>query len=324
MIKYVIKRLLWMIPLILSVTVVIFTLMYFVPGDPARIVAGTDADEEDVELIREKLGLDQPYIVRLKDYVEDVFFHFDFGTSITNGSSIQSSLMERFPRTLLLTVNSLVLTILIGIPLGIIAAVNPNTWKDRIAMFFSLVAVSIPPFWLALMLVIVFALNLGWLPMMGIGSFKYYILPTIANSVIGIAMQARQTRSSMLESLNSDYIVTCRAKGLSRKGIIFRHALPNASIPIITEMFFTLSGGIAGSLIIENVFSIPGIGVYLVNALNSRDYPVVQGTVIFIAIWVCLLNLITDLGYAFVDPRIRASFTGSSKKWSRNKKEVAV
>ena len=158
--------------------------------------------------------------------------------------------------------------------------------------------------------------------MLGIGGFKYYILPTIANSVVGIAMQARQTRSAMLEALHSDYTVTCRAKGVSRKGILFGHALPNASIPIITEMFFTVSSGVAGALVIENVFSIPGIGVYLVSALNNRDYPVVQGTVIFIAVFVCILNLITDLACAAVDPRIKAGFAGGGKK--RPRKEAPV
>lgn len=322
MIRYVIKRLLWMIPLILCVAIVIFTLMYFVPGDPAKIMAGADADEEDVAVIREKMGLNEPYVIQLKNYLVNVFLKFDLGTSLTNGSSISAALAERFPRSMTLALCSLVITVVVGIPLGIVAATNPNTWKDGLAMFFSLVAVSIPPFWFALILVIVFALNLGWLPVMGIGGIKYYILPTIANSVIGIAMQARQTRSAMLEALNSDYIVTSRAKGLSRRGLIFRHALPNASIPIITELFFTLSSGVAGSLIIENVFSIPGIGMYLVSALNTRDYPVVQGTVIFIAIMICLLNLVTDLAYAMVDPRIKAGFVGHAKR--AKKKEAAA
>jgi peptide/nickel transport system permease protein len=314
MVKYIIKRLLWMIPLVLAVAVVIFTLMYFVPGDAAKIVAGPDATERAVEMVRERLGLDRPYLVRLADYISSVFLHFDFGTSLMNGSSVRDALIERFPRSLTLALLSLVITIAIGIPLGIIAAINPNTWKDRLAMFFSLVAVSIPPFWFALILVIVFALNLRWFPVMGLGGLRYYVLPVIANSVIGIAMQARQTRSSMLEVINSDYIITCRAKGLSKRGIIFHHALPNASIPIITELYFTLSAGVAGSLIIENVFSIPGIGLYLVTALNSRDYPIVQGTVIAISVLICLLNLLADLGYAFVDPRIKAGFVGDKKR----------
>jgi peptide/nickel transport system permease protein len=302
-----------MIPLVLAVAVVIFTLMYFVPGDVAKIVAGVDATEEAVEMIRERLGLDQPYILRLANYMNRVFLHLDFGVSLTNGSSVRDGMLERFPRSLTLALLSLIITIAAGIPLGIIAAVHPNTWKDRLAMFFALVTVSIPPFWFALMLVIVFALNLGWFPVMGLGGIRYYVLPAIANSVIGIAMQARQTRSSMLEAMNSDYIVTCRSKGLSRRNIIFLHALPNASIPVITELYFTLSAGVAGSLIIENVFSIPGIGLYLVTALNTRDYPVVQGTVIAIAVLICLLNLLADLGYAFADPRIKAGFSGDKK-----------
>jgi peptide/nickel transport system permease protein len=321
MFRYIIKRLFWMIPLVLAVAVVIFTLMYFVPGDVAKIVAGPDATEGAVDMIRERLGLDQPYIARLANYMSRVFLHFDFGTSLMNGSPVGDSLLERFPRSLTLALLSLVITVTAGIPLGIVAAVHHNTWKDRLAMFFSLVTVSIPPFWFALMLVIVFALNLRWFPVMGLGGIKYYVLPTIANSVIGIAMQARQTRSAMLEALNSDYIITCRSKGLSGQGIIFRHALPNASIPVITELYFTLSAGVAGSLIIENVFSIPGIGLYLVTALNARDYPVVQGTVIAIAVLICLLNLFADLGYAFVDPRIKAGFVENKKNraWGNKK-----
>jgi peptide/nickel transport system permease protein len=311
---YIVKRVLLMIPLVFCVTVVIFTLMYFVPGDPAKIAAGAEAGEDDVMLMREKMGLNDSYIIRLKNYLIDVFVHFDFGESLINKYPISTALMERFPRSLTLTLLSMLVTIVIGIPLGISAAVYRGTWKDSAAMFFSLIAVSVPPFWFALILVIVFALNLKWFPVMGIGGLRYYVLPTIANSVIGIAMQARQTRSAMLEALNSDYIVTNRAKGLSYRSVIFKHAFPNASIPIITELYFTLSAGVAGSLVIENIFSIPGIGVYLVSALNSRDYPSVQGTVVFIAIMICILNLLTDLAYAFVDPRIRAGFFDIQKQ----------
>ena len=314
MIKYVIKRLLLMIPLIVCVAVTIFTLMYFVPGDPARIAAGSDAKEEQIAEIREKMGLNRPYIVRLGDYLGQVFLHFDFGKSLINSSSITQALLERFPRTLFLTLCSLVVTMVIGVPLGIVGAVNPGTWKDSAAIFFSLIAVSIPSFWLALMLVIIFALKLKWLPSQGMGGLRYWVLPVISNSVMGIAMQARQTRSAMLESLNSDYIVTCLAKGLSQQEIIARHALPNASIPIITESFFTVSAGVTGALIIENVFSIPGIGQYLINSVNSLDYTAVQSTVIFIAIVTSLLNLVTDLIYATVDPRIKASFTSTAKR----------
>ncbi|MDR1272610.1 MAG: ABC transporter permease [Clostridiales Family XIII bacterium] len=327
MARYIVKRLLWMIPLIICVAITIFTLMYFVPGDPAKIMAGTDASQADVELVREELGLNDPYIVRLGHYLSDVFLHFDFGKSLINRSSIGDALIERFPRSMTLALSSLLITLLVGIPLGIIAAVNPNTWKDRASMFFSLIAVSIPPFWFALMLVVIFALNLNLLPSMwygGASGIKYWILPVVANSVIGVAMQARQTRSSMLEAMNADYILTSRAKGLSERGIIFRHALPNASIPIITESFFTVSASIAGSLIIENVFGIPGIGVYLVTALNTRDFTVVQSTVIFVAIILSLLNLITDIGYAAVDPRIKAGFAETGKGKRKLKKERGV
>ena len=313
MIKYVLKRLLWMIPIVFCVAVLIFTLMYFVPGDPAVIMLGSNATQEEVEQKREELGLNDPYYKRLGNYLQDVFFHFDFGKSLTDGTSVTDTLVERFPRTAFLALASTVFAMLIGTPLGITAAVHPNTWKDSVSMVVSLLFVSMPRFWFALILVIIFSLKLHWLPSQGLGGIKYFILPIVANSVMTLALQARQTRSSMLTALRSDYIITSRAKGVSERDLIYKHALPNALIPIITTLFNALSGGVAGSLIIENVFGIPGIGSYLIQAVNNRDYFAVQGTVIFIAITLSLVVLFADVMYAFADPRIKSQFEGKRK-----------
>lgn len=203
--KYIGKRLLLMIPVVIGVAITIFTIMYFVPGDPAQIILGTSATEADLAAKRTELGLDQPYLVRLGTYLSDIFLHGNFGKSYINNTPITQELLGRLPRTLLLGVISIAIALLVGVPLGISAAVHQGSWMDNICMFIALVGVSMPTFWVALMLVILFALKLGWLPAMGIGGIQYYILPCIANSFGGIATQARQARSSMLEVIRSDY-----------------------------------------------------------------------------------------------------------------------
>ena len=308
--KYIGKRLLLMIPVVIGVAITIFTIMYFVPGDPAQIILGTSATEADLAAKRTELGLDQPYLVRLGTYLSDIFLHGNFGKSYINNTPITQELLGRLPRTLLLGVMSIAIALLVGVPLGISAAVHQGSWMDNICMFIALVGVSMPTFWVALMLVILFALKLGWLPAMGIGGIQYYILPCIANSFGGIATQARQARSSMLEVIRSDYITTARAKGVSEHKVIYGHALPNALIPIVTVAGSNLAHMFGGSLIIEQVFSIPGIGTYMITAVNSRDYPVVEGCVIFLAITFSIMMLLVDLAYAYIDPRIKAQYEG--------------
>lgn len=312
--KYILKRLLWMIPVIVGVTVLIFTIMYFTPGDPASIILGSGATQMEILAKRHQMGLDAPYIVRLFAYLRDVFLHFDFGTSYIQKTSVVSEMLSRLPYTFIIAVICILLQTIIGTPLGIIAAVNRNGWGDRVSMFIALFGVSIPGFWVGLMLVLLFSVKLGWLPAYGIGGLQYYILPCIANSLPGIASQARQTRSSMLEVIRSDYIVTARAKGLSERAILFKHALPNALIPIITVLGNGFSMMLAGTIVIETVFSIPGIGTYMMGAINNRDYPVVQGSVILLAIVFSLIMLLVDLIYAFVDPRIKAQYEGKKRR----------
>lgn len=313
MIRYVGKRLLQMIPILLTVAVLIFTLMYFVPGDPVEIMLGDTATPEQIAAARAKFGLDQPYLIRLWNYLVGIV-HLDFGTSYLQGSSVASELFLRFPRTLTLASLSILFTIAVGIPIGIQCAIHANKLSDKIWMFLTMLGNSMPGFWLALLLVILFSVKLGWLPSNGTGGLEYYILPVVANSIGSLADIARQTRSSMLEVIRSDYVVTARAKGLPEKDVIWKHALPNALIPIITVCGSRFGFMLGGTVIIESVFSIPGIGMYMVNGINSRDYPVVQGSIIYIAFIFAFIMLITDLIYAYVDPRIKAQYVKSVKK----------
>lgn len=314
MARYILKRLLWMIPIVLGVAILTFTLMSFTEGDPAYIILGSSASEADVAALREALGLNQPFFVRLFKYLGDVFFRFDLGTSYSTRLSVSGELMYRLPKTLLMTIASLVIAIILGIPLGVTAAVNQNKLGDRVSMVLSLLGVSMPSFWLAMLLVILFAVKLHWLPAMGASSFKHYILPALAGATGTIASLARQTRSSMLEVIRADYITTARSKGVKERDVIYGHALPNALIPIITTIGSAFGIQLGGTIVLETIFGIPGIGSYMANAVTARDYPVVQGSVVFLAICFSFIMLVVDLAYAFVDPRIRAQYAGKKGK----------
>jgi ABC-type dipeptide/oligopeptide/nickel transport system permease component len=312
--RYVLKRLLQMIPVVLGVTILVFTIMYFIPGDPVKMMLGPDATYDQIQEMREKLGLNDPYLIRLGKFVGDIVLHFDFGDSWVYNTPVTTELLNRLPRTLTIAAICIGLQILVGIPLGIVAAVDQNGWGDRIAMFFALFGVSMPNFWIALMLVLFFSVKLGWLPPYGIGGIQYYILPCIANAFPGIATQARQTRSSMLEVIRSDYITTARAKGMSEIRILLRHALPNALLPVITVIGNGMGMMLAGTVVIEMIFAIPGVGWYLVGGINNRDYAIVQSSVIFLAMAFTAVMLLVDIVYAIVDPRIKAQFASKKRR----------
>ena len=318
MLRYIGKRLLWMIPIVLGVAILVFTMMTFCPGDPAEIILGTTATEADLVAKRMELGLDDPYIVRLAKYLSDVSLHFDLGTSWITNISIGAAIAERMPRTLILAVVTLVIAFGLGIPLGIVAATHQNKWQDHLSMILALVGVAVPNFWLALLLIILFSVKLGWLPAMGIGTglagIKYYILPAVSNCAGALANCARQTRSSMLDVIRADYITTARAKGVPERMVISRHALKNALIPIITMMGTSFGRLLGGAMIIETIFSLPGMGSYIIGAVNNRDYPIVQGGSIVLAIAFSIAMLLIDLLYAAVDPRIKAQYAAKSKK----------
>lgn len=307
--KYIGKRLLLLIPVLIGVSILIFTIMYFSPGDPARIMLGSLATEEQMEAARDALGLNDSFFVQYFNYMKNIVLRLDLGNSYVNGQSVMKEIASRAPYTLRVAFISLIISIIIGIPLGVIAATNQYSWKDSLSMLLSMLFVSMPSFWLALTLVLVFSVFLGILPAVGIASWKSYIMPCFALSVGTAASLARQTRSSMLEVIRQDFIVTYRAKGVKESVVIYRSALKNALIPIITTIGDKLGTMLAGALIAETVFSIPGMGVYIMNAITSRDYPVIRGTALVISVWFCVCMLIVDIIYALVDPRIRSQFS---------------
>ncbi len=317
--KYIAKRILWLIPVIVGVTFLIFTIMFFIPGDPVAIMLGSSATQAEIEQAREMLGLNGSYLQRFWNYASGVFLRFDLGTSFQYGTSVTADMLTRFPRTFTLAVASMLISICVGVPLGVIAATHQNTVSDRASMIIAMFGVSMPSFWLAILLVLLFSMKLGLLPSYGIGGLKFYILPAIANSFGGIAGFARQTRSSVLECIRADYVTTARAKGVSEKKVLMGHILPNSMIPIITYAGTQFSGLLGGAIVIENVFTIPGIGTYMVQAINYRDYGAVQGSVIFSAITFSVVMLIVDVIYAYVDPRIKAQYENKQRSTKNGK-----
>ncbi|MCD8014872.1 MAG: ABC transporter permease [Lachnospiraceae bacterium] len=307
MYKYVLKRLLWTILIMLGVTFVIFTITYFIPGDPARTLLGSTATDAEIEAKRVSLGLDKPYIVQLLTYYSQVI-RLDFGTSWSYNISVSGELFSRLPVTIIVGGLAMVIQVVIGIPLGVFAAVHQSKWQDNLSMAISMVLVSVPDFWVALMMIVVFSVQLGWLPAMGTTSWKCFVMPVIAAGIGGIASNARQTRSSMLEVFRADFVVTARAKGQKENVVIWKHMFPNALMPIITMVIGGLGKIVGGTAIIETIFTIPGCGLYLLNGINTRDYPVIRGSTIILALFSALSILLMDIVYAYVDPRIKAQY----------------
>lgn len=312
--KFILQRCLFMIVVMIGAAFVIFTILYFTPGDPATLQLGTDASKEEIAALSAKLGTDKPYLEQLGTFMYNLFIKLDFGISWRLGKSVMGEFWERLPRTLIIGLFSMVLNMVIGIPLGIFSALNEGKWQDSVVMTITMIFVSAPAFWVALMMIILFALKLQWLPAYGVGSWVCYIMPIITSAIGPIAFNARQTRSSMLEVFRADYITTARSKGQKENVIVWRHMLPNALMPIITVIGGAFSSIIAGSPIIESVFSIPGVGAYLLHGINNRDYPIVRGCVVFFAFFTALCMLLVDLAYAFVDPRIKAQYSAGGRK----------
>lgn len=312
--KYILKRMLWMIVIVVGTALVIFTILYFTPGDPAVIIAGGNAKAEDVANLRHLLGLDQSYFTQLKEFLYNTFFKLDLGTSWVYDKPVLQELLVRLPRTLIIGLSAMVLNLAIGLLMGIFAATHEGKISDSVTMGIAMVFISCPDFWVALMMILLFSARLGWLPSYGIGGVQYYIMPIICSALGGIAVNARQTRASILGVFREDYITTARAKGQRESKVVFRHMLPNALMPIITSIGNGFARVVAGSAVIESVFSIPGVGLYLLTAINSRDYPVVRACVLFFAVFTAVAMLMVDLVYAFVDPRIKAQYSGAKRK----------
>lgn len=309
--RYIRKRLLMMLLLMLGMTFIVFASLYIAPGDPAELAAGPSATVEEVERMRVYLGLDKPFLVQYGMYLSNLL-HGDLGTSLITRQPVVTELAQRLPYTINLAVFSMLLATIIGIPLGIISAVHHDSWLDNLLTTLSLVGISTPNFWLGTLLILFFCVRLGWFPTGGMDSMfwtpqglKQVFLPGLSLSLQVMSGFVRIGRSSMLDVLGSDYIRTARSKGLTENKITWVHALRNALIPLITQMGTSFGGLLGGAIVTEQVFAINGIGTYLINGISQRNYPVVQSTVMVIAFMFILVNLIVDLLYCVIDPRIK-------------------
>jgi len=309
LIKYILRRIVLLIPVIVGVTFIVFTLMYITPGDPVRIILGESASEDAVEQLRSEMGLDKPFLVQYGNYLKDLVIHQDIGNSYVTKRPVLTEILDCFPSTFKLAALSMLFAILLGIPIGIISAIKQYSVFDTVSMIFALIGISMPVFWLGLLLILLFSVQLHWLPASGFSSLKYMILPALSLGAQSVAVITRMTRSSMLEVVRQDYIRTVRAKGQKEGIVVLKHALGNALIPIITIVGLQFGGLLGGAVLTESIFSIPGVGRLMVDSIKMRDFPVVQGGVLFIAIAFSIVNLLVDLLYAYVDPRIKSQYS---------------
>jgi len=302
--NYFVKRLIGLWPTLLIVAVLVFLFVHMLPGDPARLAAGQDADEATVALVRQDLGLDKP----LPQQFLNFFTHAiqgDFGTSIRTRRPVSAEIRERFMPTLLLTFSSMIWSVIFGMGIGIVSAVYRNRWPDRLGMTLAVSGISFPAFALGMMLMQVFSVNLGWLPTVGANSWLHYILPSVTLGAAVAAVMARFTRASFVEVVQDDFVRTARAKGLSEPIVILKHCLRNALIPVLTMMGLQFGFLLGGSIVVEAVFNWPGLGRLLVDAVNMRDYPVIQALVLLFSLEFILINLIVDMLYGLINPTIR-------------------
>jgi peptide/nickel transport system permease protein len=304
MLRFIAKRILWMIPLLLGVTLIVFLILHLTPGDPAALILGDAADQQTIDMLRHEMGLDRPLMVQYFDFLWKAL-HGDLGTSTHTRRPVIDELASRLPATMEIACMALLLAVIIGITVGIVSAVKRYSAFDHAMMLTTLIFASMPSFWLGLILMLTFSVKLGWLPAVGRGGFSYLILPALTLAATPAALIARLTRSSMLDVVEEDYIRTAHAKGLSEEVIVWKHALKNAMIPIITVIGIQFGGMMGGSVVIESVFAWPGVGKLMVDSILTKNYPVVQGGLLLMAVIVSVINLIVDITYGLLDPRIR-------------------
>jgi peptide/nickel transport system permease protein/oligopeptide transport system permease protein len=304
MLSVLLRRLLLAIPTLFGVLVVVFLLLYVAPGDPVQEMVGERADAATIARLRRELHLDQPLPKQFALYAAGVV-RGDLGRSFITNRPITRDVAERFPKTLLLAGAAMLLASVSGIALGVLTARNPGGWLDRLALGGAYLGISFPVYWVGLLLVLLFAVTLRWLPPSGYGGIEYLILPALALGMRSIAFLARVTRSAMLEVLGGDYVRTARAKGLAERTVVLRHGLRNALIPVITVLGLDFGYYLTGSILTETIFSWPGLGRYVVNAISRRDLPAIQGSVLFLSAVFVMVNLLTDVAYAKADPRVR-------------------
>lgn len=315
--KYISKRIIQVIPTLFFVILTAFLLMKLIPGDPAMVLLGPQARAEDIARFRQELGLDKPLLVQFLIYLKRVLTG-DLGVSLIYRQSVLSLILERLPVTITLSLCALTIAVSIGIPAGVLAAIKHNSLVDLLVTILALMGLSIPIFWFGMILIIIFSLKLGWLPAVGLGDpskgiwdvVSHFVLPSLALGILSTGTIARFTRSSMLEVLNQDYIRTAYAKGLRKSLILYRHALRNALVPVITVIGLQLGNLLAGAVLTETVFALPGLGKLMVDGIFRRDYMLVQGEVLFTAIMYIFVNLAVDIAYAFINPKIRQTYRG--------------
>jgi len=304
MLSYVIKRLLSMIPVLIGISILLFFMLRMLPGDPAQVLAGQMASPEEIATIRTQLGLDRPIYEQYLSYLGRLM-RLDLGRSARTQNPVIEEIWARLPNTVLLAVVAISLACLLGIPAGIISAVRPYTWVDYAVTMGALFGISMPVFWLGMMLVVLFSVILRWLPAGGTGGWQHVVLPSVTLASFVVAFIARMTRSTMLETLAQDYTTTARSKGLKENVVVIKHALKNALIPIVTVVGLQFGLLLGGGVLTETVFAWPGIGRLIVDSILARDYPVIQGTILIFGLLYLLVNLAVDLAYAYIDPRIR-------------------
>lgn len=314
MAKYIFKRLLMLIPVLLGISFILFTILNLTPGDSATLILGNSANPESIEMLRKELGLNGGFFERYFNYIGNIIFHGDFGISYRTRNDVFMEIFTRFNYTVRLAFTAIAISSMLGVLLGILSAIRQYSKTDNIITAITLILTSMPDFWLGLMLIILFAVKLRILPISGADSWKHFILPGFTAAANYLANTIRMSRSSMLEVSRMDYVRTARAKGVPEKDIIFKHTLKNALMPIVTLVGVNMGWQLGGTIIIEQVFGIPGIGSLMIQSIRLKDIPIVIGCVMFIATLSSLINLATDILYAFIDPRLRAKFATKKKK----------
>ena len=313
MLKFFLWRVLSTVPVVFVVTFVVFGLILLIPGDPAITIAGPDATPEQIEVIRERLGLNRPFLIQYVDWLGGAL-QGDLGTSLFTSRAVTTSIMESLPVTLTLTVTAILISLLISVPLAIISATRRGGWIDRLATVTSSIGIALPSFWLGLMLVLLFSLTLGWLPATGYvplaqdpaAWLRHILLPALTLGVAAAAESTRQLRGSIIEVLQQDYVRTARAKGLRTRMVIGKHVLKNASVPLVTVIGLQVTLLLGGAIVVEQVFGVPGLGQVAISAVTTRDIPVIQGVVLVAVLVAMLSNLLVDLAYGYLNPKVRA------------------
>ena len=305
--RYIAKRILMMIPVILGISLIVFSIIELSPGDPVTLMLGDGASEQAITELRNQMGLNDNFFVRYARYVGHALMG-DFGISYRNKVAVVNEIASRFPTTLTLTFWGVAISVLIGIPVGVISAIKQYTFIDAASLFSALVLTSMPAFWLGLLLIMLFSLKLGLLPATGVASMQHFIMPAITLAAASMATIIRMTRSTMLEVIRQDYIRTAKAKGASPFRIVYKHALRNALLPVVTVIGLNFGTQLGGAIVIESVFAMPGIGTLMVAAVRTKDTPIVMASVLFVALLASIINLIVDVMYVYIDPRLKSQF----------------